>query len=81
MNSFIEGKHYVMSGPGESWSDFDGPFDDQDEAVNYLRQFVNEERTYAPEMLRMLVVHFKDGMLHMVRVDGVPLNGEYLLDH
>lgn len=81
MNSFIEGKYYVMSGSGENWSDFDGPFADQDEAVQYLRQFINEERTYSPEMLRMLVVHFKSGMLDMVKVDGLPLNGEYLLDH
>ena len=78
MNSFTEGKHYVMSGTGEKWSDFDGPFDTQEDAITYLKQFINEDRTFSPEMLRMLVVEFKNGMLHMVKVDGHPLNGEYL---
>lgn len=78
MNAFQEGKHYVMSGPGDKWSHFDGPFDNQDEAVEHLKQFINEDRTFSPEMLRMIVAHFKDGMLHMVKVDGHPLNGEYL---
>jgi hypothetical protein len=77
MNRFQEDKFYVMTPPGEKWHDYDGPFDNQDEAVTHLKNFINEERTFSPEMLGMIVVHFKNGMLDMVKVDGRPLNGDW----
>lgn len=78
MNKFEDNKFYVMSPPGESWIDFDGPFDSQDEAVAYLKLFINEKHTHSPEMLNMVVVHFKDKTLDLVKVNDHPLNGEYL---
>ncbi len=78
MNKFEEGKYYVMSGNGQKWSDYDGPFANQDEAVSHMKLFINKDHTYSPEMLRMVITHFKSNQLELVKINGVPYNGEYL---
>lgn len=72
-------KFYVMTPPGEMWQDYEGPFDTDEQALDYLRQFVNENLNYSPEMLRMVVIHFDGKHTDLVKRDGVILNGQYLL--
>lgn len=78
MTKFEENSYYICTPPGKNWSDFDGPFGSQEEAVEYMKRFINKDRTHSPEMLSMVVTHFKNNVLEMVKVDDVPLNGEWL---
>lgn len=75
---FEEGKYYVVTGPGNRWDSYEGPWDSQDDAVTYLKLFVNEHFSFSPEMLQFVVVAFKNDQIDLVKVDGEILNGEYL---
>jgi len=79
---FEAGKFYVMTPPGLEWGDYEGPFDTDEQALDYLRQFVNERLNYSPEMLRMVIIQCKeypDGIqADLAKRDGVVLNGQYL---
>lgn len=75
---FEEGKYYVMTGTGVRWSDYEGPWDSQEIAVAYLKNFVNEHHSYSPEMLRFVVVFFDGKQVDLVKVNGEILDGEYL---
>lgn len=59
-------------------ADYEGPFDTDDEALDYIRQFVNESRSYSLEMLNMVVIHCEQYALNLVKRDGVVLDGWYL---
>ena len=78
ITKFEPNKFYVMTPPGEQWSDYDGPFDTDEEALNFLRQFINENFNHSPEMLMMVVIHFDGKHTNLVKRDGVPLDGQYL---
>jgi hypothetical protein len=72
---FEEGKFYVMTGGGEKWSDYDGPFESGRAAVQHMADLCGEFAS--PEMLKSSVVtKFKDGVLSLVRDDrGNAING------
>lgn len=78
INEFTEGKYYLLTGKGEKWSDYDGPFDTAKEAVNHMAMLCGEFTT--PEMLNSAVLtHFKDNQLHLLRDDnGSPINGQQI---
>lgn len=82
MIKFEDGRYYVMSGAGLKFSDYDGPFDDADQSLDYIRNFINKNFNFSPEMLRMVVVQYKEyqegGQLEIVKQSGVILNGEYV---
>lgn len=68
-----------MTPPGVDWGAYEGPFDTKEEALGYLKQFVNESFSFSPEMLRMVVVRFDGEQVDLVRSEsGRILNGEYL---
>jgi hypothetical protein len=67
IDHFIEGKYYVMSGQGENWSDFDGPFDDVEDAKMFLGQFDN---AFTPPERHMVVVKVGKYTLDLVKENG-----------
>ncbi|RDJ35060.1 MAG: hypothetical protein DWQ19_09500 [Crenarchaeota archaeon] len=66
MNKFEKGKYYVCTPPGENWSDFEGPFDSEQEGREYLSKFVGPYVT--PELGRIVLTVFNDdNKLHLVK--------------
>ena len=78
ITKFEENKFYVTTPPGEQWGDFEGPFDNQEDAEDHLCLFINKDYSFSPEMLHMAVVKFENDVLDLVKINGVPLNGDYI---
>lgn len=79
VSEFVEGMYYVMTGPGEDWSDFDGAFDCIRDAVLHLAALSAGDYS-VPEVVNSCVLtHFVDNQLHLVRDDkGLPIDGKQL---
>lgn len=77
MNNFTENKFYVMTGNGQKWSDYDGPFDTPEEGCELLHQLCGGDYS-VPEIINSAVLtHFRDNMLHLVKDDtGDIVNGK-----
>jgi hypothetical protein len=76
ISKFEEDKFYILTGKGEKWSDFDGPFSTPKDAVDHLAKLCDEYAS--PEIMRSAVlVRFKDNLLDLVRDDNnySPING------
>lgn len=75
---FTEGKYYVSTGGGESWSDYEGPFDTAKEAVETLAELCSEWSS--PEMLHSSVLtYFHNDQLHLSKTDqGIAINGQQI---
>lgn len=75
MNSFIEGKYYLMSGRGQQWSDYEGPMEFS-EAFSLLRRLCDHAYV-TPETLPTVICYFDGKQLDLVRCDdGTYLNGK-----
>lgn len=74
ITSFEENKYYVMTGKGENWSDYDGPFDSPAGACHFLKKLCGAWAS--PEALSATVVEFKEGRLDLFKCDNNnPVNG------
>ena len=75
---FTEGKYYVSTGNGESWSDIEGPFDTAEQGVEQLAELCSEWSS--PEMLHSCVLtYFHNNQLHLAKDDqGCPINGQQI---
>lgn len=77
-NHFEKDKFYVMSPPGDLWSEYVGPFNTQNEAINHLSLFAHEYSS--PEMLKMTLVFFDGQQLNLVKTEnGTIINGNTLI--
>jgi len=43
MSKFEDNKFYVLSGEGKRYSEYDGPFDDAQEAFAFLKELFNSK--------------------------------------
>jgi len=78
ITEFTEGKYYLLTGSGEKWSDYDGPFDTAREAVQHMAVLCGEYTT--PEMVNSAVLtYFSNDMLDLLKDDnGSPINGNQI---
>lgn len=74
---FTEGKFYIMTGKGERWSDFDGPFNGAVDACAVLTTLAGEWSS--PELVKATLVKFQNNVLSLVKDDGGnPVNGNQI---
>ncbi len=67
---------YVMSGKGNKWSDYEGPFT-FDEALSHMKSLVGEWAS--PEMINGIVmVVVKDNLIDLFKIDGSIIDGKKL---
>lgn len=77
ITEFTENKYYIMTGSGEKWSDFDGPFDTAADACLLLATLAGEWAS--PELGRATLVKFQNNVLDLVKDDsGIPVNGNHI---
>lgn len=78
ITEFIEGSFYLSTGSGKRWSDYDGPFETIQEAVQYMALLCGD--LASPEMINSTVVtHFSNNVLDLVKDDnGVPIDGKQI---
>lgn len=79
IQSFEEGKCYVVTGKGDKWSDYDGPFD-LFEGIDFLKRLGGESHA-SPELRTAALCLFESGQIGLAKDDsGRPITGDLLYE-